>query len=51
MKRVIEPVASIGISAADVADAGDVLVGYHSLFTPLLAAGNNVSGVMSIYED
>jgi hypothetical protein len=50
MSRVIEPVASIGISAADVADAGDMLESYYRLFTPLLHVGNNVSAAMSICE-
>jgi hypothetical protein len=58
MNRIIEPVPLIGIriSVADVADAGETLEGYHSLFTPLLAAGSpwerpRVSAAMSICED
>jgi hypothetical protein len=51
MNRIIESVPFVGISVADVADAGETVEGYHSLFTPLLAAGSKVSAAMSICED
>lgn len=49
MSRMIEPVPQVGISAADMSGAGDMLVDYHSLFTPLLAVGSKVSVPSGIY--
>ena len=50
MSRTIEPVPSVGIRAADLAGAEAMLKDYHSLFTPLLAAGSRVSAAMTMCE-